>query len=393
MFTFTRNPSTKVSVTIEASGLVKADNAVILVGRMAASGSTAIENVPLQIENFGDEVAAQAECDAEFGAGAELTKMVVAAIKANKFSGDQNVVYPPIVVIPQTSVRTSANLAAAFAANIGIPMPFIGQPFAITDATALSALKNHVQAISAADRGDNGQFGSFGVIGSMDNLSNSTTAGESAAYEGIMSPWLRDAGAAQTMAEINAAYAARCASVGQPFLPLNGSKIGGLIAPASKSDWHTSGDAGSISLGLDSGLVPLFIAADGSVMISRSITTYRPISASEATNYYDFQDWKVLYYYRENAYLTSKQPRYAIAKGTDKKLKALLSELIQLALDFQTLEMFQKVEELTPQFSVDRPLDNRFAGEYNIPVNVVPGFMNKGIGVVGTTQFDSFNIA
>ena len=393
-FSFTRNPSTKVGIEINTSGLTQADNELVIIGRRAASGGSATTNVPVQIENYGDPVAVATEVVTRFGSSSEIGAMIIAAVKGVFYSDMVTKKYPTIKAIAMANDDDETDLAATLAANIGLPMPFVVVPFVATNSTARGALKTHLTAISAADRGDNAQFGSFGFIGSLDTLSNTTTAGEAIASELICVPWLRDGAGSPVnkVYEVASAYAAVCASNGQPFLPLNGIVIGGLSAPASKSDWHTSGDAGSISLGLASGAVPLFVKSDGTIAISRSVTTYRP-SSSAADSYYDMQDWQVLYYYRKNAYLLSLQPRYKIAKATDQKLKSLLSELIQLAKDFETLEMFQHVDQLVDQFSVQRPLDNRHAGVYNIPVNVVPGFHNKGIGVVGTTQFDSFAIA
>ena len=42
-FTFTRNPSTKVSIAIEAAGLVPADNQVVLIGRRATNTAAIAE--------------------------------------------------------------------------------------------------------------------------------------------------------------------------------------------------------------------------------------------------------------------------------------------------------------------------------------------------------------
>lgn len=388
-FSFTRNPSTKVSVDVQPSGLVGADDELIIIGRRAASGGSAVNNVPTQIENYGDPVAAATEAATLFGTSSEIGAMIVAAVKAVLNSDKTDKKFPTIKAICMANAAASSTLAATLAANIGLPMPYVVIPWAATDATAYGALKTHLLAISASDRGANNQFGSFGVMGSLDTLSNTTTATQAIGYEGILVPWLRDTGPAQAVYEVAAAFAGALAANGQPYLPMNDLVIGSLIAPAAKSDWHTTGDAGTISLGLASGAIPLYIGSDGSVKVSRSVTTYRPDGA-EASSYYDYQDWAVLYYYRKNAYILSRQTRYRIAKATDKKLRALKSELIQLAKDFETLEMFQHVDELVEQFTVTRPLDNRYAGVYEIPVNVVPGFHNKGIAVHGTTQFDTF---
>jgi phage tail sheath gpL-like len=392
-FNFNRNPSTKVGVGIETSGLVSADNELVIVGRRAASGGSATNHVPAQIENYGDPVAAKAEADALFGADSELGAAIVAAIKGVKESTLLSKKFPSIKAIAIASNATSAALAAALQANPALPMPFLALPFPLTDSAALTAAKAHMASINGDDRGDNGQFGSFAVLATDGTLSAATTSGEAAASESILAPWLRDTGStkANPIHCVAAAYAAVCASIGVPFLPLNGVKVGGLLPP-SAADYHTSGDAGSVALGLDSGLVPLTVGADGAVKISRSITTYRPVAAVEADSYYDMQDWQVLFYYRKNAYALAQQPRYAVAKATDQKLLSLKSELISLAKDFEAQEMFQYVDKLVSEFKVNRVPSNRHASVYQIPVNVVPGFMNKGVGLLGTNKYDSFTL-
>jgi phage tail sheath gpL-like len=391
-FNFTRNPSVKVAVQTVVKGLTQADDTLILIGHRAAAGGTAVTGVPVSIANYGDPVLAQTECDGLFGAAAEISDMVVAAIKAVLFSDLVSKKFPPIKVIPIANGDTSANLAATLAANITLPMPFVAIPYAITDATARTALRDHLTAISASDRGQNGQFGSFGFIGTLGTLAAATPAGESAASETILSPWLRDAGAAQSLPKVTAGVAAIAASGGVPFYPMNDVKVGGLVPPAAVADYHSSGDAGTVSLGLTSGLIPLTVGADGSVRISRMVTTRRPVAGTPEVAYYDMQDWQALYYYRKNAYVLASQPRYKIAKATDSKLRALRSELIAIAKTFEALEIFQNVDDLVKSFTVTRDPANRHAAVYGVPVNVVPGFHNKGIGVEGTTEFDSFSL-
>ena len=391
-FNFTRTPSVKVAVSTEITGLVQADNELVLIGKRGATGGTAVTGTPIQIENYGDPVAVQAECDTLFGASAEISEMIVAAVKANFYGGKSAKAFPPIKAISMANDATSSDLAAALSAHIGMPMAFAAVSFPMTDATARAAFKAHLEAISASDRGLNSQFGSFGVMATDGDLSTATTAGVSGAGVTMMYPWLRDSAGtkANKVHQVAAAYAAICASNGVPFLPLNDVKVGGLVAPVAASDWHTSGDAGSVSLGLDSGLVPLTVSFDGSVLISRSITALRTLPGQPDASYFDMQDWQSLYYFRKNAYTTAKQPRYSIAKATDAKLKALGSELIALAKQFEQLEIFQYVDKLVQDFVVARSLTNRSAAVYTIPVNVVPGFHNKGIDTIGTTKYDSF---
>jgi phage tail sheath gpL-like len=391
-FSFTRAPSTKVSIAIDPSGLVAADNELFIIGRRAASGGTATNGAVNQIANFGDPTLAQAECDALFGAGAEITEMIIAAIKGNLFSDKSPQVFPPIKAVCQVSTAVSSDLAATLAGLIALPMPHVVVPFPITDATARAALIAHLTAISGDDRGVNGQFGSFGYMATDAVLSTATAAGEAAASQLIVAPWLRDgAGSkANKIHAVAAAFAAVCAGNSVPFNPLNDLKVGGLVAPASVGDYHTTGDAGSVALGLASGLVPLYIGSDGSVKVSRTVTASRRVAASPDSAYFDQQDWQVLYYFRKNAWLNAQRDVYKRAKASDAVLKALNSDHISLAKQFEALGMAQKVDELANKFTVARDPSNRSAAIYAVPLNVIPGFHNKGIALTGTTQFDSF---
>lgn len=392
-FTFTRNPSTKVSIQIEITGLVPADNELTIIGREAVGGGTATVDEPVQILAFGDEVAAKIEVDALFGDDSEVGEMVVAAIEANKFSDLSPKVFPTIKAI--SMANASIDLAATLAANISLPMPFVAQPFPITNASIMGELRDHLKAISGDDRGVQGQFGSFGFMASLESFAATSAASEAAGDEVIMVAWLRDLNVvkAQAVHKVAAALAAVCAANGSPFLPLNGISIGKLLPPTDVADRHTGGDAGTTALGLESGAIPLETDDKGNVVISRSVTSRRPITATPEVAYFDMQDWQGLYFYRKNAFIRAQQPQFKRAKGTDRKAKALLSELLFIAKDFETLEIFQKVDELADQFKVFRTKTSRDSFIYEVPVNVVPGFHNKGIGITGTTQFDSFEIA
>lgn len=391
-FTFTRNPSTKVSVDVQNSGLVAADNELVIIGHMATTGSTATANAPILIDNYGDPVAVATECDAKFGAGAEVSEMVVAAVKANFYSDQSSKAYPPIKVIPLA--HADDGLAALLAANLAVPIPFGVIPYPASNTTQMAAFKAHLQAISASDRGFNAQFGSFGFMATDEDTTAASTEGTTAASEVLMIAWLRDlAGTkANKIHQVAAALAAVCAANGAPFMPLNDISVGGLVAPSAAADFHTSGDAGTVSLGLSAGLIPLYVDNTGAVRVSRSVTTRRSIVGVEDTAYYDMQDWQGLYYYRKNAYVRAQSDVFKRAKASDRVLLALKSELIAIAKDFELQEIFQDVDKFADQFTVTRPLDNRFAGIYSIPVNVVPGFHNKGIALHGTTQFDTFTL-
>ena len=389
-FSFTRNPSVKVLVETQVNSLVNADGTLVIIGRKAASGGSVAVGTPISIDNFGDPVAAAAEAIVKFGAGSEVGEMIVAAISGVLYSDLALKAFPTIVVIPMISTAVSSDLAAFLATQLTVPMPYLVIPFPATDSVALAAIKAHAIAISSSDRGDNAQFGTFAFLATDVATSSATPAGLAAAVENICIPWLRDLAVtkANGIHKVASAYAAVCASLGLPFLPLNSVKVGGLIAPSQAADWHTAGDTGTVALGLDAGLAPLMVTLDGGVKISRSITTRQVVTGIVDTAYFDMQDFQVLYYLRKNSYNLAQQPRYKRAKATVVKLLSLKSELIGICKVLEGLEMLQHVDLFANQFTVARLPNNRHAAVYAVPVNVVPGFHNKGIDLIGTTQFD-----
>lgn len=389
-FTFTRNPSVKVSVATSVNGLVGADNQLVLVGRMAASGSTVSAGVPTIINNYGDPVAAATECAGYFGVASEIGAMVVAAISAVLYSDKQVKAYPPITVYPMASGAASSTLSTFLSGFLSLPAPYIASPFAAEDSTALNAISNFATAISAADRGDNGQFGSFAFAASLAGISTISPVGIAAASQTVVIPWIQDTGGtpANSVAQAAAAGAALCASNGIPYLPLTGTVVGGLLAPVNHADWLTNGDTGTVALGLAAGLTPLFVAPSGKVKLSRSITTSRKVSSVADSAYYDVQDWQVLYYLRKVCYSLAMQPQYRQAKASVPVLKALKSDIYSACLDMEDLGMLQYVKKFADQFTVNLQPGNRNAAVYNVPVNVTPILANVGVAITGTITFD-----
>jgi phage tail sheath gpL-like len=383
---FTRAPGTKVPVDIDSNNLAPADNGLVIIGHMAASGSSADPGVPYVMENFGDSAAAATECDTEFGAGSEVGEMVVAAIKAVESTDLVPKVFPPITVLPMANA--DADLATLLADNVSLPMPFAASPYAASNASKMTDFKTHLVAISGDDRGRLGQFGSFGFLGTDESLSAATTEGEAAASETLLLAWLRDLNVVKANGthETAAALAALCAANALPFLPINDVIMGGINPPTDAADQHTAGDAGTEATGLEAGVVPLMTGPDGLVRVSRSVTSYRPVQATAATSYIDLQDWQTLYYLRKQVYLLTQQNRYKRARNSAKKRNALKSECIHILKEMEKLEMVENVDAHVADILVtDAPGGNVYAAQIDIPVAVIPGFHNKGIFLHGVT--------
>lgn len=354
----------------------------------AIEQGTATSGVPVQIENMGDPDALETEVDGLFGAGSELSSMLLAGSKAAKFSDLDPLFLPPTKAIPLDF--DTPDLVGVLAANETLPMPFAAVGFSLTDATNRGDFKDHLVAISKSDRGDFGQFGSFGFMASNDTLGTVTPIAEGLATETMVLPYLRDGEVtpSQTDAEVAGAMVVMAAANPLPYNPLNDVIVGDLEPPVNKDDYLTPGDAGSISSSLAAGLCPLRIDAGGNVRIVRTVTASRRVASIPDANYFDMQDWQALYLIRTNCYNLSKQPQFLRAKASQQKVNALRSGIIQILKDLEGLEILQFVDELADKVTVRQDPTNRSAYIYTVPVNVIPGFHNKGIGVIGTTEFD-----
>ncbi len=386
VITFSRAPSTKVPVDIVSSSLAPADNTLVLIGHMAEGGGTAVANTPLTIDNYGDSAAVQDEVDEAFGAGSELGDMVVGAIKAIETTDLVPKLFPPIKVIPLAF--GDDDMATALAQNVDLPMPFVAQPYPASNAAQSSDFRDHLIAISGEDRGRLGQFGSFGFTGTDEALAAVTVYGETAASETMLFPWLRDLNVVKANDTFVAAAgaAAILAANGLPFLPVNDVIIGHLNPPTDAKDRHSAGDAGTEASGLEAGVMPLVTASDGTVRISRSVTSRRTEVGVPDSDYIDLQDWQTLYYLRKQVYLLTQQPRYKRARNSTKKQDSLKSETIHILKDMEKLEMVENVDALVSQIVVtDAPGGNIYASQLDVPAAVIPGFHNKGIFLHGVT--------
>src|SRR5258708_4958210 len=98
-----KTPSDPIDLTFEPeTGLVSDLQVLALVGHRgdaAASGSSGIANYEVVgMSNVADIPAASAEAETKFGAGSELAKMVIAAVRANVEGTGK--AFPPIKCVP-----------------------------------------------------------------------------------------------------------------------------------------------------------------------------------------------------------------------------------------------------------------------------------------------------
>lgn len=387
-----KTPGRPVEITFEAElGLPSALQEVCLIGKKDAASGTATAYEVVTFNNVADPEAAQEEADEKFGAGSQLAKMVMAAVKANAGSSS----FPAIKCVPLQSTDTDFGAAdAALTAVARVKAEFIVSPFDGQDSALRDKLKATCILMSGANRVHNNQFGTMGVVF---NRSEADPADlDLFDTPAIIGVWLPDSGTPDySVAEMASAAAARIASNPIPFNPLNDVTIQNVAAPEDQAEWPTVGAGLESETCLNRGWTPLRVKPNGEVAFVRTVTgrispdgTGTPV----VTAYYDVQDFQVLYYYRKTVYTRFSQPDFKQRKASAGAGIEIKSEAIRLARLFEDQEMFQAVSQLAKQFKVERNLTDRHRMDLRAPVNVVPGLHVIATNVAASTQFDVVTI-
>lgn len=385
-----KTPGRPVEITFAPNtGIPSANQTLVLIGH-AASGATGINTV-VSVNNAADPVAGGAEAAQKFGAGSELTKMVLAAINANALTGGAN--FPTMKCIPLASTDTGFGGGAALSALNKIEAEFVVSPYdGATDSVNTNALKGQMALMSGPQKVQNSQFGSFGVVANQNVVDPSTLPIYDAQY--LVAVWKRDSAPTRSIGEVAAAAAAVMAAGAIPFNPLDNVVIGGETTPASINDYITIGANAESETALNLGWGPLKVLPNGTVAFVRTITTRITVGdgITKVTAYYDMQDFQVLYFWRKTVFTRFNQPDFSQVKASLGKAQNAKSELIRLATTFQDQQMFQAVDQLAKQFQVQRSLTDRSRFDVLTPVNVIPGLHVIATNVQAGTQFDSFTV-
>lgn len=390
-----KTPGRPVEITFAAeTGIPSANQNVLLFGH-AASGATGVNTV-VQINNSADPVAGQAEAETKFGVGSELAKMVVAAIQAN--SGGSN--FPQLKCVPLDSADTSfgpndSNGGTALTAAGKVEAEFLVSPYdGQTDSVNTVKIKNLALAMSGPQRVENNQFGTVGVVFNRSTTDPSLLTKYDTQY--LLPVWLRDTGSpVYSIGEMAAASAALIAGNAIPFNPLDSVTIQNVAAPASIGDWPTVGAGLESESALNQGWTPLFVKPNSEVAFVRTVTARLSPDGSGSplvTAYYDVQDFQVLYFWRKTVFTRFSQPDFKQVKASTAKAQDAKSELIRLANEFQSENMFQAVDQLAKQFVVQRSASDRHRFDVFTPVNVIPGLHVIATNVQAGTQFDVLSV-
>lgn len=393
-----KTPSRPVEIAFAPeTGLPSDSKEIILIGHRgdgAASGSSGVVNYTVvAINNVADEAAASGEVVTKFGDGSELAKMVLAAVRVNAAGG----VHPAIKCIPLAYSETGFGSSdEALTAAKAVKGEYLVSCYDGADPTLRDKLEAAAEVMSGPERTENNQFGTHGVVFNRSVTDPSNLPSPDSQY--LTAHWMPDTGTGDeapeySVAEMAAACAAGCAANIAPFNPLDNVTLDDVPAPAKSTDWITVGAGLMSETALEKGWSPLRVKPNGEVAFVRTVTTRITIDGfTEATAYYDEQDFDVLYFWRKTIYTRAKQPDFMNVKATIEKARELKAEMIRLANVFEDQGMFQQVARLAPDFAVERDTSDRHTFQVLTPVNVVPGLHNILTRVEATTQYDSFTV-
>lgn len=391
-----KTPARPVEINFAGdTGTPSANQEVCLIGHAnagtAASGLYTVNT----ISNSGDAAAAKTETEAKWGVGSELSKMVIAAVKANIVTG--HFVQLKVVALASTDADFGSADAALTAID-RVKAEFVVSPYDGQSSTLRNKIKSLAAGMSGPQRVSNNQFGTAGVVFNRNVTDPSTLTLFDSQY--LMGLWLPDTGTggnapAYSIGEMAAACAAVIAGNNSPFNPLDDVTINEVASPAKQVDWITVGFGLQSEVALNQGWTPLRVKPNGEVAFVRTVTGRISADGSGTpvvTSYYDMQDFQVLYFWRKTVYTRLSQPDFKQRKASDDTAKDILSEVLRLAGIFEDQQMFQATGLLAKEFVVERSTSDRSRFNLLTPVNVIPGLHVIATNVLATTEFDTLSI-
>lgn len=280
---------------------------------------------------------------------------------AIKLSVKTTVVGTTAVVVPMASGATdpllATALAVAFTAGHNVICP------AWNDQTNLTALRTHLDSVSGAleQRGAIGIFGHTGTLGASTTLAASINSGR---ISGILVPNAYD-----LPYQVGAAYAAVVAFEEDPARPLNTLALTGILAnPLANRLSRTEQENA-----LNNGITPSEIGPGDKVQIVRAITTYTlDPQAIPDISLFDLTTIRTLDYVRKaiRERISLRFPREKLSVRTEQKVR---SEIIDVLIKLEELEIIEKVQENLPGIIVERDSQDPNRLNARIPADVVNG--------------------
>lgn len=213
----------------------------------------------------------------------------------------------------------------------------------------------------------------FGLTGS---LAGATTLAGKLNHGNMLAAWYR--GCPSTPAELAAAYAAVVASEEDPARPLNTLALEGIGLCASKDKTMRTEQENA----LYNGVAPVETSPDGSrAQIVRAITTYTKTANGTADeSLLDVTTMRTLIYVSKACIqrIALRFPRDKLSSRTPDRVR---SELIDVLMRCEELEILEEVEANLPHLIVERDRQNVNMLDVRIPSDVVNGLHVVGMVV------------
>lgn len=216
----------------------------------------------------------------------------------------------------------------------------------------------------------------IGVFGSTGTLSQATTQSGKLNHGHLVNAWYR--GAPNLPCEIAAAFAAVMASEEDPARPLNTLPLTGIGVCDSKDKTMRTEQENA----LYNGVAPVETSPDGSkAQIVRAITTYTKTANGTADeSLLDVTTVRTLIYVTK-ACVDRIALRFPRDKLSDRTPPRVRSELIDVLMRCEELEIVEAVEDNLPKLVVQRDLQNPGMLNCRIPTDVVNGLHVVGMVV------------
>lgn len=251
-------------------------------------------------------------------------------------------------------------ITAVLAAIAAEGHDIIACPF--NDEDSLLALRNHLNAVAAPTekRWAIGTFGHTGTLAEVITLTKKINS----EFETVA--WYKDS--ASLSCELAAAYAVVIASEEDPARPLNTLELAGLGVPAVKIIRTESENA------LWNGVTPIETDSTGTkAQITRAITTYtKSENGTEDESMLDLTTVRTLKYVSE-AIDQRIRLRFPREKLNDKTPPRVRSEILDVLMKCEEIEVLEHVEEHKDKLVVQRNKQNVGMVDAKIPTDVVNG--------------------
>ena len=241
-----------------------------------------------------------------------------------------------------------------------------------TDEANLLKLRTHLETVGAPEE----KRWALGIYGQTGALAQTTTQAGRLNSGYLYSAWYRKT--PSLPCELAAAFAAVVASEEDPARPLNTLKLNGIgVCDSADKTMRTEQENA-----LYNGVTPIETSPDGtSAQIVRAISTYTKTANGTADeSLLDVTTVRTLIYV-SRACVDRIALRFPRDKLSDRTPPRVRSELIDVLMRCEELEILERVEENLPKLIVERDLQNTGMLNCRIPSDVVNGLHVVGMVV------------